>query len=185
MMYCKINSSKPFLLFTVLILLFTSCGYAPYHTPLAESGQTISVNYVEGDIDGKLTEEVVNRVARNIPLVYVNKEADFVLDVKILKYKEKGVSYTFRGAERKAFANEKRGVLTASFELTNTLTGKRVIGPVTVKAEEEFDYDQDPGSDVGQFNLLGMLDMGQDPSKEPLYAVLAEKIMNYILAYWQ
>jgi hypothetical protein len=172
-----------YLLFFILAL--SSCGYKPYRTPLTESGQTITVNYVEGDINGKLTEEIINEVARNIPLVYVNKEADFVLNVKILNYKEKNVSFTFKNEDKKSFANEKRGVLRASFELTNTLTGRTVIGPIEVKAEEDFDFDQDPGSEAGKVNLFGVLDMGQDSSKEPLYKGIAQKITNYVLAYWQ
>lgn len=175
---------KPSLILFLLAVTLTACGYRSYNTPFTDSAQTISVNFVEGDINGRLTESLIEELVRKIPLEYVNKDPDFLLNAKVEKYFEKNVSYTFNKEQEKSFGNEKRAILEVSFELLNTLTGKKVVGPVQVQAEVDFDYDQDPSVSVRHMGVVGLVDMSQDSSKDPLFRKVSEKIVGYMLAFW-
>jgi hypothetical protein len=177
-------------------LSFTSCGY---HTAASDDKTTISIPYVEGDVQGQLTSEIIRQLANSDMYHFVKRDGDLNLQITLVGDKNDIVGFQYdlttkKGKiERNLMAQENRRTLTAQVILTRCDTQEVVMGPLNISATTDYDFiDVNSLKEVSFINphgkrektinlSLGQLDSiegAQDAALPPLYRQLAQRIAN-------
>jgi hypothetical protein len=175
--------------------IFTSCGYQLTNHPL----KSISVSFVEGDIDGMFTSELIHSIYTSPLVTYSNNSGDYQLSVKILNVEEDQIGYkrdrlkSDGSLKRNIRATEGRKTIEITAELKDRYTNKVVWGPCVLKGDTDYDYvDQDSLFDLSFINPSGVrttvlsfslgqlesIDDAQLAATSPVYRLLAQKIVD-------
>jgi len=183
--------------------LLSSCGY---HLGRSANSEIISVEvpYVEEDMYGLLTNELVKSITNSSVMHYQSNNADYELRVKILTNATDKIGYKYdtnnEGQRTKNIRpTEGRCSLIAEVQLINLKTREIKFGPLKVTSDSEFDYvDQDSLNDLSFIDPLGnrttvlsfslgqleSIDSAREAALKPLFEQLAKKIVDAISAYW-
>jgi hypothetical protein len=183
-----------------LFLILSSCGY---RSAQLEERPTISIPYVQGDIEGMLTAAIVRELASRLPYEYRSSGGALRLDVKLIQDQQEKVGYRYNRntttgkIEKNLMPTESRRTASAEVTLTRLSTEEKLFGPEVITANVDFDYD-----DVNAINGLSFIPEGQthrqttlryslgqvdsiegaqDDAATPLYRQLAEKISSRLL----
>ncbi len=192
-----------FFLFFYIISLFLSGCYYHLEGEQRESFtiKKIAVPYIQGDLDGRLTETLIKTLSQSTQLAYAKKNEEWIFEGKIGEDSLEDIGYQYDrdplSDERinRLIPNEGNRMITLSFSLIDAKTDEIVLGPVDVSASQDFDFvDTDSLFDVSYMNPEGSLEpvlffsLGQLDSKEgaknsaltPLYKTLSCKIVEGI-----
>ena len=191
-----------FLGFVFSLFLFTGCCYRLVGK--SEEGLAltkIAIPYIEGDLDGKLTEALIKALSKSPQLEYSKKHEALVFEGKII---ENSLEYFGYQYDREPLSNERKNrlipnegtrVMALSFSLIEAKTCKVLLGPIHVSADQDFDFvDSDSLLDNFYINPNGNLEpvlffsLGQLDTKEgakngalfPLYEKLSDKVIEGI-----
>lgn len=182
------------------LLLLSSCGY---HFENKEALTAISVPYVVGDSEGKLTQEIIRHLVSS-GVFECDHDAPYSLQVAFVDDILERVGYRYSREEATGklknhlFPTEGRRIIATQVSLVDNRTDEMIFGPCVVKANVDFDY-IDQGS-VQSLTFvtprgfrestltfsLGQLDSpegAQDDALSPLYRELARKIVEGLLAH--
>ena len=85
--------SKSFLLKGSVAFLFTSCGYRMEGN--YSDAKTVSVPFVEGDVNGRLTNEIVKALIKETNYHYLPTDGDLTICVKIVDDKREYIGYKY------------------------------------------------------------------------------------------
>lgn len=181
-------------LFLALVtgLLLSGCQYRFGHGELSEQYETISVPFIEGDREGDLTAELIKRLGTSGSFCYETSGGDLILLVKILDYENEDVGFRYdrkkRGGLKKVvIPTETRLKATAEVTLTDASTGQVIRGPAVINASIDFDHDfyfSRHEENVFSLGQLNDIDAAEDAVMGPLYKILAEKIVDYVVNSW-
>ncbi|MFA6118352.1 MAG: LPS assembly lipoprotein LptE [Parachlamydiales bacterium] len=183
--------------------LFSSCGYHLGRNDNSEI-KSVEVPYVEEDMYGLLTNELIKNIANSSAMHYQSTNANYELKVKVLNSATNKIGYKYdtnnEGQRTKNIRpTEGRCSLTAEVQLINIKTREIKFGPFTVTSDSDFDYvDQDSLSDLSfidpsgnritvlSFSLgqLESIDSAKEAALKPLFEQLAKKIVDAISTYW-
>lgn len=179
--------------FCVLIsLLLTGCGYHSGQGCIPEVYQTISIPYVQGDIDGDLTAALVKQFSQSGGLAYRRCGAELFLKVRIIDTREENIGFRYdrqKGGrlDHTIIPTEMRMTLIAEFSVCKTCSGESILGPVIISASKDFDHDYYTSRDSVNIFSLGQLtdvDDAKDGIQAPLNQELAKKIVDYVNEAW-
>jgi len=180
----------------------SSCGYHFDDREIFHTATTISIPYVPGDSAGKFTNELTKQLSASGAFRCVQNGGDLILKVRIFSDGSEKIGFRYDRVnktgelKKRLIPVENRRLISAEVQLIHSATEEVLLGPLTVKADAEYDY-QDPNSidDLAvetSFGLvpsvsfsLGQLDSiegAQDAVATPLYRHLAEKIVEGILS---
>ena len=187
---------RPLLLLLCSACALTGCGYHLQDTPRL----SMSIPYVCGDEEGKLTDALVKQVARSCEFVYApNRTGTLVLEGEIIKDTREYIGFQFDrrpvSGERvnRLVPNEERREVTVRLTLFDARTGKIIYGPFDVKESSDYDFvDPDSLRDVSFIDRRGrrqsslFFSLGQLDSREgagqvaldPLYKKLAYVVVE-------
>jgi len=184
----------------VLVLLFLSgCGYRIEEGKDAEDPIAIRVPYVEGDVDGLMTQAITRELATSGYFRPDGQDAHFTLKVAIRSLGNDGIGYRYDrkeksgGLQHNLVGAENRRTVHVDVTLIDERTEEVILGPTSVSADEDYDF-------VGVHSLrgltfinaqgerqtslsfsLGQLDSiegAQDDALSPLFKRLAQKIVD-------
>jgi hypothetical protein len=175
----------------LLCVCLTSCGY---HLGLGNSlltGKTLSIPYIDGDLDGLLTAAVIKEVSSSLEVSYTNGCGDVILKIAVIDFYEDNVGFRY---DRKKYGQikkyiipiETRATLIAQVELLDS-SCCRILGPVNIKASIDFDHDyysSRNGVNIFSLGQLSDIDSAEDAMREPLNKALAEKIADFLNNSW-
>lgn len=181
-----------------LLLLLTSCGYhLEQGSHVSENAATLSVPFVKGDINGRLTEAIIKQIAYAGDCRYVSRDGDYLLEIDVLSDSNDQIGYMYDHDPtsgkliKRLEPNEGRREMTVDIRLINATTNEVILSSTQVSAYSDFDFvDSDSIQDVSFTNLSGARDsvlsfsLGQLDSKEgaldaashPLYQEIGKKI---------
>lgn len=181
-----------------LLLFLGGCGYRVEGlAPIS-----VSVPYVVGDHEGKLTDALAWALSKAAGYQYVRSGGKWTLCVSVVDENNDRIGYRYdrQGEQLKdnVIGIENRKDITVEVCLTDAATGELILGPQKLKAAVSYDYDDptspvdlsfiDPtaGSAVTSIDFsLGQLDSvaaaGED-AIEPIYRLLAQKIVDGMIA---
>lgn len=184
------------------LILLASCGY---RFDLEDEGRrTISVPYVQGDYEGKLTDAIIRALSQSGAFEYQRNRGRYSLEVTIVGDNNERIGFRrdrspSSGKVRKnIIGTENRRSLAAEVTLIDTVTDVRLLGPITVSAWADYDYVNEnalndlsfiDGAGIRESSIqfsLGQLDSKDSAERDvllPLYWRLAQKIIDGILAY--
>ena len=180
------------LLWLFSVFLLSSCGYQWGEGDLMREYATISVPFVKGDLQGALTRSVINEIATQTSLAYVNSGADLELIMTLKQIDEQNIGFRYdqnKHRERVDYIIPDETRLLAFVEVTliDRSQGTPIIGPVLLA--DTYDFDHDYYSSQGRINerSLGQLtnyDEAYDAALIPLYQNLARKVVDYLKNAW-
>jgi len=175
----------------------TSCGYR-----LSEEKDSASckmaISYVRGDIDGRLTDAIINTMSTSSKWQYVQDQADVVLDIEVVQNDRYHIGYKYdRVASTAQLINrlipsEGRRTVRLRLQLLDATRGQVLHGPYEVEAFADYDFvNFDTYKDLAFVNQAGVAEsvlsfsLGQLDSEEggkcavedAVYHHLAEKIV--------
>jgi hypothetical protein len=173
-------------LFALLILfVLTSCGYHLRSQRPVE----VFVPYVAGDLEGIFTATLIHELSTRSNLDY-SCEGNFCLKVCLLEPSEENIGFKFApekngGLSRILSPEESRLSLSAQCSLTDRNTGCTIFGPFLVTATYTYDFESDfSTANIHRFSLsqLEMHTLAKDEAFTPLYQLLAQKIIDTLVA---
>lgn len=185
-----------------VFLLLYGCGYH-----LGQGDQpfpTISLPYVEQDLDGELTAELTHQLASSGSFSYKHRGGSLILKVELSPKETTQIGYRRDrhkdGTLKKNIVPiEARDTITATVSLIEKSSCKVVFGPIKITADTDYDFvDQDSLDDLSFFSQngkritvldfsLGQLESrgsAQSAAQKPLYRKLAKKIVDVISFQW-
>ena len=159
---------------------------------------SLSVEYVKGDIEGQLTEALIQSISQSGLYEYVRSGGEFTLQVSILSSNSSPIGYEYGSNHQNLFAIENRNTVTVQIELLDSASQEALFAPFTLTTSIEFDYANVDSVRFlstlypeGKLNPLIRYSLGQFDSIEgsqedatnALYQLLAQKITNALLCY--
>ncbi|MES2344352.1 MAG: hypothetical protein V4494_00225 [Chlamydiota bacterium] len=184
------------------LLLLAGCGYSFQEKENPLAGRTITVPYIEGDFEGKFTDELIRGLAASGAFRPLQKDGDLLLKVKVISIVNTKIGYrhhrddTTGRIRKRLMPTEDRRIIKAEIMLIDQISGAVLIGPEMVIASAEYDYvDPDSIRELGFIDAegrprvvldfsLGQLDSiegAQDDVNTPLFRLLSQKIIDGIL----
>lgn len=190
---------------SLFCLILTSCGYRWQPEYPERQRPTVAVPFVIGDEEGNLTAELARVLNYSGVADFKNGAADYRLKVTIQNNAFETVGYRrdrqiIEGESKKnLLASEGRRSMTVEALLLRGETDEIAFGPYAITADSDYDYvDGDSLQDLafagpggGQIVVLpfslGQLESNeaaQEAASRPLYAQLAQKIVDVIFSEW-
>lgn len=174
------------------ILVFSACGYQFGEGELTKGYATISISFAGGDLKGALTQAVVNEIATQTNLLYVNGGADLELFMVLKEVDEVNVGFRYDRNKHNELVDyiipaETRLKAYAEVTLWDRGQGCALVGPVLLEASNDFDHDYYSSRNAVNIFSLGQLtdyDEAYDAALKPLYQNLARKIVDYLKNIW-
>jgi hypothetical protein len=181
-----------------IALLFAGCGY--HCSPSFDHPITLSIPYVERDLSGECTDQLVRAAAASGKFRYVQADGEVILKVKLEELHKEPIGWRYQREEDgtiedELIAVEDRAGITAEVLLIDGLTGRVLYGPKALTVTMEYDYSApDLLSDLSVINSagqrvsaiqfsLGQLDSSDaaaDQAFSALASQLAKKIIDHI-----
>jgi len=177
---------------SLLALLTTGCGYHLGYGGVTSSYRTISIPYVEGDEQGRLTSALIRTVTQTGNLRFVTCRGDLELCVCLEAPEDDNIGFIYAPESNGSLSNivvsnEARLSIDAKVSVIERRTGQRVLGPVTIPTDVTFDFESDLSNvNFHAFSLgqLEMFNLAKDAAFVPLYDRLAQKIVDYVNHCW-
>jgi len=184
----------------VCLLALSACGYRfDGGDPIA-----ISVPYVIGDFEGELTDALAAEISKSADFRFTDGPSDWTLKAKIKGATNDRIGYRYdrdpKSGELRdnVMGIENRKTISVEISVEDSHTGKCILGPQTIKAGADYDYD-DPNSlqDLSFVNpatgrlatsiqfSLGQLDNVGSAGENaiyPIYDRLARRIVDGMIA---
>ena len=182
------------ILFLFLLLLFlTACGYRFGRGEILERYSTVCVPFVEGDNQGLFTATLIRTLAAKGSVAYRSSGADLALRVSLLPPSDTNIGFMFAPKKKReeiskiVVSNEARLGIGARIMVIDRRTGCPLLGPLEVWSSVDYDFEPDLSNINENAFSLGQLEMhniAQEAAFFPLYAMLAEKIVDYVNNSW-
>jgi len=193
---------KRCLCISLLLFLAASCGY---HYRENTESLTLTVPFIKGDIDGKLTNAVVHALSSSGDFVYQREEGNLILSLTLLADTDERIGYRYdrkptTGKRRKNIVGtENRETVNIEVKLIHAATQEVLFGPRMISASAEYDYVdsnsiedltfiQPGGKATTVINFsLGQLDSiegAHDDARAPIFRKIADKLVDE-LRNWQ
>lgn len=183
---------RAFCLFALLLSILAGCGYRFGTGNLPAQYHTISVPYAEGDFDGSFTSELVQEISASGAFSYRNEGGDLILKVNLLDFNDQNIGFRYHRSKkgrltRSIVPTETRLSILAEITLIDACTGLCVLGPCQLTGSIDFDHDyfsSRHGINIFSLGQLSDYDAAYDAAKKPLYQVLAQKIVDFMINSW-
>lgn len=175
------------------MMLFSCCGYHfNDDSGLAAKYTTVSIPYVEGDLDGSLTAAIINEFVRDGTFEYRRTGGALVVNLNLIDYQNNHVGFRYDrkkdGELRKSvIPTETRRTIYVEINVEDAASKSIVLGPAQLSASVVFDHDYEYARDeVNVFSLGQLSDINQaiEAAQTPLNQVLARKIVDYVVHSW-
>lgn len=182
-------------LFALIFLsILPGCGYHFGRGEISQRYSTVCVPFVEGDSEGVFTATLVRALTMRGELAYKTAGADLMLKVCLLEPSDTNIGFIYAPPDKGddetsniVVSNEARLSMGARVILIDRRTGCYIFGPIEIRSSLDYDFEPDLGNSNAHAFSLGQLEMhnlAQDATLPSLYALLAEKIVDYINNSW-
>lgn len=175
--------------FLSLLVILTSCGYTLNTVPGYSEAPTISIPYVQGDVDGQLTAALIHQISLSGEYVYRTSGGEYVLEARIIDESYENIGFRFDRSRKDCLKHyiipvEMREGLLVEVQVIASCSGEIVLGPNRLLADVEYDHDYytiRDGVNVFSLGQLTDIDSAEDAAKTPLYQKLAEKVSSWLI----
>lgn len=175
------------------LLLFSGCGYQfGSGNSLTTQYTTISVPYVQGDVNGAFTAAIAEEIARSGIFEYRAISGALELIIKDVRICEDNIGYRYDRKRSGKLTNEvipteARLTVTAEVSVIESASQRILMGPVLLSASVDYDHDYYfSRNGVNIFSLGQLIDMDEAYSAAlvPLRRVFAQKVVDYLTQGW-
>lgn len=171
-------------------LLLSGCGCYKLNPILREGkAPTISIPYIQGDLDGQLTAALIREVSTSGAYTYRLDGAEWILKARIIDDTYENIGFRYDRSRKGRLKHwvipvEMREGILIEVELLSACPMQVVQGPCNLYASIEYDHDYytiRDGVNVFSLGQLTDIDSAEDAAKKPLYQKLAEKVVSWLL----
>lgn len=171
------------------LAVLTGCGYTLNTVPGFSEAATISIPYVQGDVDGQLTSALIHQVSLSGEYVYQTSGGEYVLEAKIIDDTYENIGFRYDRNRKGCLKHyiipvEMREGLLIEVQVIASCSGEVLLGPNRLFADVEYDHDYYSirnGVNVFSLGQLTDIDSAEDAAKTPLYRKLAEKVVSWLI----
>jgi len=176
--------------------ILTGCGYHVGQQNAFSDYKTISVPYVEGDLDGDLTAAIVKAISSSGSFEYRLHDGALLLMAKVINLADVNIGFRYdrhRNGElsQTIIPDETRLTLIVEISLLEAASGRLLDGPFQLAANVDVDHDYNGNngpedSNVNEFSLgqLSNADAAFEAAEKPLNRAIARKIRDYLSHSW-
>ena len=135
----------------VASVFMSSCGYHYTSQQDSSAGSSITIPYIDGDLDATLNNALVYQLSASGQFAPVQSGGDLTLKIEILSDEKSRIGFRYdrdnvKGArEKNLLGSEDRRLITVQVSLFEVGGGQPLIEPFKVSAFADYDY-IDPGS---------------------------------------
>lgn len=184
-MFCRI------IVIIIICCLNSSCGYRFLNK--ANVPYTTYVPYIEGDMDGNLTNTLIQRMADLGYFTPISGVSDFIIQARVKSNVIDPIGFQFapKNIDRNIIANENRHTIELEFSILSGKTQEKLFGSYFIKESIDYDFlDQYPCKystqrEESTVNFsLGQLDSREgalSSSIDPLFHKITDKMSRIIL----
>lgn len=178
-------------LFRALVFLsllgVTGCGYRIENIC---SNSTLTIPFIRGDSDGRLTNAVTRQIDTSGLYRITNCDGHETLCIQLINCCEQNIGFRYDDNKegemtRTLVPIEVRYTLTIELSLIHCGTGKTTLGPIQLSASVDFDHDYYSSADsVNTFSLgqLTNVESARYTAYDVVSRKLAAKIVDYLYA---
>lgn len=153
---------------------------------------TISVPYIEGDVDGSFTAALIRGITISGAFEYRSCGGALILYVKQVDLDEENIGFRYDRKKRGQLTKdiiptETRTICTVEVSVVEAASGVTVLGPAILSGSVDFDHDyyfSRDGVNIFSLGQLSDIDAAYDAVQAPLNQVLTQKIVDYITQSW-
>lgn len=180
------------IILAILMLTLSSCQYQFGMGELPKSYSTISIPYVEGDLNGDLTAELIRQFSVSGALKYVPYGGSLILQVKYVDRHDENIGYHYdrkKSGQLKDYIvpTETRLFATVEVTLVDASHMQAIAGPMMITTSIDFDHEY-----YASYHAINIFSMGQltdiDEAREtvmrPLNERMAKKVVDYVVNLW-
>jgi hypothetical protein len=175
--------------FLSFLAILTGCGYTLNTVPGFNDAPTISIPYVEGDVDGQLTAALIQQVSISGEYVYRASGGEYTLAARIIDDTYENIGFRYDRSRKGCLKHyiipvEMREGLLIEVQVIASCSGETILGPNRLYADLEYDHDYysiRDGINVKSLGQLTDIDSAEDAAKTPLYRKLAEKVVSWLI----
>ena len=152
----------------------------------------MSIPFVEGDLDGELTAELIRQVAQSGAFEYRKEGGALLLQVDVIDTSDENIGFRYdqnkKGKiKKRLISDETRTSILVEVSVKEVGTGTILLGPARLSANVEFDHDYYSSRNGVNIFSLGQLtdyDEAHNAARRPLHYALARKIVDYLNNNW-
>ena len=175
----------------IICCLNSSCGYR--YLTRSNTPYTIFIPYIEGDMDGNLTNILIQRIADLGYFTQVSGVSDFIIQARIKSNVIDPIGFQFasKNRDKNIIANENRHTIELEFSILSGKTQEKLFGAYFIRESIDYDFlDQYPWKHSTQRKestvnfSLGQLDSREgalSSSVDPLFHKITDKMSRIIL----
>lgn len=175
--------------FLSLLVIFAGCGYTLNTVPDFNEAPTISIPYVEGDLDGQLTAALIRQISLSGEFVYRTCGGEYVLEARIIDETYENVGFRYDRTREDCLKHyiipvEMREGILVEVQVVAFCSGEVILGPNRLYADLDYDHDYYTirhGVNVFSLGQLTDIDSAEDAAKTTLYQRLAEKVVSWLI----
>ena len=189
----------------LFFMILAGCGYRWQPDFPTESRPVLAIPFISGDEDGMLTAEIVRAISASGIAQVRGTNPHYRLAIQIKNAQNQTIGYRrdpqkVHGKVRKnVLASEGRKSLLIEVTLYKANTDEIAYGPYEISGDAEYDYiDGDSIQDLTFIDAQGIqqtvlpfslgqlepIESAQEAASRPLYASLAQKIVDAISSEW-
>lgn len=175
-----------------LCLTLAACGYRLGDCSCLQQYQTVTVPFVQGDMDGRLTNAIIRELEGSGGFQYCPSGGSLTLYVCVADRGNDNIGFEYdfnspTNRTKRIVPNEGRLTAMVEVRVCETASGTAVLGPICLC--ESVDYDYDPlvvDNTLSTFSIgqVVSFDAAEDAALTPLYDRLARKIVDSLSACW-
>ena len=185
--------------FSLFLAVLTSCGYRPL---TRESTSAYYICPIDGDFEGRLYTDLAEELAKSGRYLSSHSDASYELSIAIvgnpIRKDEEEIGFRYATSPTKSnkmlVPAEKRQAFHVSLSVIELSSGKCILGPETIRADVDYDFDSDlfddkvvatpSGNEALVTFSLGQLENHETAKRTAsrrLSKRLASQIANYLL----
>lgn len=165
-------------------LLLSGCGYRLSQTMQEGRLVTLSIPYVVGDADGRLSLEIVRAVSTLPCYRYVPCGGEQILVVELAESREENIGFRYDrkkdGKRKKEIVpTETRLFVEAKVSIVDGATNQCLWGPFSIQETTDYDHFYYGHHEVNVFSLGQLTD--REAAKEAAFAPLNQRLAQQIV----
>lgn len=180
-----VKASKSLFAFLLVSFIVSSCGY---YIESFDKRFTLFVPFIEGDVEGTLTSEVIYQLASSTHVEPSSECGKYRLEVCIDSTENRNVGFRYDTTGQGALTNyvipqETELKICATVTLYERGATSPISGPSIIVARTVFDHNwYSSPNEVNVFSLGQLTDYsdGKDAALSPLYRKLAQNIADWV-----
>lgn len=167
----------------VLCFLSSSCGYHFLNKP--NIFPTVFIPYIEGDLDGDLTNIFIQKITALGYFTPVSENSDFIIQAQVKCDRSDPIGFQFDPKyreDKRVIPNENRRSIEIVFSILSGKTREKLFGPHFIKESIDYDFlDDYLCEDVVQTQQSYLnFSLGQLDNREAAFSTCANPLFHKI-----